>query len=99
MLWEVVLSVVLIAGAASPILLGLFFFIKRVTSDWEGYWKVVAWLPFFGMLGLAIDMGFKQGSLWPIALLFWGVVAFAAVAVLSGIGAFVRSFWQSYING
>lgn len=79
--------VLLIVIGAGVLLIPVIRMTAKRVSSWKGGWKFVAPLPLLAMAGLVIEMAMHPSStgLWPIVIIFWGVVAAVALAVITGI--------------
>jgi hypothetical protein len=59
---------------------------------WKGVWRLIALLPFLGMAGLVAYMVMhpESAGLWPIVIVFWGLLAIGVLAVIVGIRALMQ---------
>lgn len=81
---DLVLLVVIGAGALLIPLIGMTS--KRV-STWKGGWRFIALLPLLAMAGLVIHMAMhpRNAGLWPIVVIFWGLIAAVALVAITVI--------------
>ena len=90
----------LIVIGAGVLLIPLIGMTIRRTSTWTGLWRFVAVLPLLAMVGLIIHMVMNPGSagLWPIVIIFWGVIAMLVLAVVTAMHAMIER-WASHSKG
>ena len=77
------------AGLLLALLIGLTI---KLAASWKGVWRLIALLPFLGMAGLVAYMVMhpESAGLWPIVIVFWGLLAIGVLAVIVGIRALMQ---------
>jgi hypothetical protein len=86
---DLVVLVVIGAGVFLALLLGLTI---KLVSSWNGVWRLMGLLPFLGMAGLVAYMVMhpESAGLWPIVIVFWGLLAMGFLAVIVGVRALIQ---------
>jgi hypothetical protein len=83
---DLVVLIVIGAGLLLALLIGLTI---KLAASWKGVWRLIALLPFLGMAGLVAYMVMhpESAGLWPIVIVFWGVIAMLVLVVITGMHA------------
>jgi hypothetical protein len=86
---DLVVPIVIGAGLLLALLIGLTI---KLAASWKGVWRLIALLPFLGMAGLVAYMVMhpESAGLWPIVIVFWGLLAIGVLAVIVGIRALMQ---------
>jgi hypothetical protein len=86
---DLVVLVVIGAGVLLALLLGLTI---KLISSWKGVWRLIALIPFLGMTGLVAYMVMhpESAGLWPIVIVFWGLLAMGTLAAIVCVRALIQ---------
>ena len=86
---DLVVPIVIGAGLLLALLIGLTI---RLVFSWRGVWRFIALLPVLGMAGLVAYMAMhpESAGLWPIVIVFWGLLAIGVLAVIVGVRALMQ---------